>query len=491
MIMNKSESKKALIASAAALSISAILFAGTTYAWFTDSASSAVSTIKSGNLDINLYQLVEEDDVSPGAGEGDTIKTYKAVSSSDSIFANNTNWEPGAVEVQYLKVANQGSLSLDYKLTVSAESTVGKNKSGEDIDLTKYLKAAVVPVSELQKYETRAEAVAAAEKAGAVTLADLSSYTGTLKAGDTVSSDYVAVIVYMPESVDNAANHNGKDIPSVSLGVTVEAKQSVDESDSYGNDYDTDAPYTAYSVSSSADIKEIASELKAGDVLMVTEDMTLENLSLADGVVIDGGGNTVTLANSSGINSVSGKVTLQNMTIESNGAWGLFAVQTSFDNVTFNGADPYIDPTADVVVTNCTFNKHTLQIAYQESASKLVSPDTIKTVITGNTFIVDNASNANSHAMVLNTCQGGNVEGNANFWNNFTDYVTISNNTFTATDPDSPYYAYFFTSGSDTLTAPDDLLNAWNLADNTYNGTAVAAFQSLDTGTTVTLSKSE
>ena len=46
--------KKSLIASCLALAVSASTLVGTTFAWFTDSVSSANNIIKSGNLDVSL-----------------------------------------------------------------------------------------------------------------------------------------------------------------------------------------------------------------------------------------------------------------------------------------------------------------------------------------------------------------------------------------------------------------------------------------------------
>ena len=47
-------SKKALLTSAVALVVCFSLLIGSTFAWFTDSATSGVNTITAGNLDIEL-----------------------------------------------------------------------------------------------------------------------------------------------------------------------------------------------------------------------------------------------------------------------------------------------------------------------------------------------------------------------------------------------------------------------------------------------------
>ena len=48
--------KNALISSVLALVLCFTMLLGTTYAWFTDSVTSATNIIAAGNLDIELYQ---------------------------------------------------------------------------------------------------------------------------------------------------------------------------------------------------------------------------------------------------------------------------------------------------------------------------------------------------------------------------------------------------------------------------------------------------
>jgi predicted ribosomally synthesized peptide with SipW-like signal peptide len=233
--MKKSVSRKALFASAAALSLSALLFAGTTYAWFTDSASSAASTIQSGNLDIGLEVY------SKSAGK------YVTVDSSTDLFAAASNdstgpWEPGHAEVVYLKVSNLGSLTLKYQLTVSKVSeTAGKNANGDDIYLSKYLKYGLVNNVQAGDLNSRSAAVAAADT-NAKALDQYSDINTLDPKGAGTADQYVALVVYMPETVDNDANYAaGSDIPTIKLGVTAAAVQAVSENDSFGNTYDEKA----------------------------------------------------------------------------------------------------------------------------------------------------------------------------------------------------------------------------------------------------------
>jgi predicted ribosomally synthesized peptide with SipW-like signal peptide len=468
----KKETRKALAASSVSLTLCAALFAGATFAWFTDSASSGVSTVQSGNLDVNLYQLTTD---------SEQKTSYSAVTGKTSVFTNKDDWEPGAVEVVYLQVANEGSLALKYKLALPiTDEKEGKTADDKTITLSKVLKAAVVPVTENFQYDSREDALKAAESAEKVDLGTDNAITGTLSAKEDA---YLAVIVYMPTSVGNEANNNGTDIPSISLGVNLTAGQTPEEEDSYGPDYDTNAPYAVVPVTSQAEIVEKAKTLKEGEILQLSNDISLSAISLPEGTVLDGGGHTVTITNGSSP-TIAGDITLQNMTLVADPdtkTWGIVTHSVTFDNVVFDGLSPYIVTATDVSVTNCTIKNTILQFAYQEG-NPSISPNKITTVITGNTFIVDNVSSATNHAIVFNTCDSSNTEGNEDYWKNFSKYVVVKDNTFTATDLTKPYYAYKYVWTGGELAKTGDDLTQFYLPDNTYEGNAIAAFNGFKDG---------
>ena len=52
--MNSKNTKRALVSSALAMLVCVALLIGSTFAWFTDTASTSVSKIQSGNLDVTL-----------------------------------------------------------------------------------------------------------------------------------------------------------------------------------------------------------------------------------------------------------------------------------------------------------------------------------------------------------------------------------------------------------------------------------------------------
>ena len=92
--MNEStKTKKALRGSLFALFLCIVLLIGTTFAWFTDSVTSGMNQIKSGNLKVELQY----------SHDGGT-NWRKVTEKTDDIFAKDALWEPGHVEYANLKV---------------------------------------------------------------------------------------------------------------------------------------------------------------------------------------------------------------------------------------------------------------------------------------------------------------------------------------------------------------------------------------------------
>ena len=93
---NKNSTKRALISSAIALLLCFSMLIGTTFAWFTDSVSSATNQIIAGNLDVEMYyQNSTTTDNWTKTGDD----TWKKVTEKSHIFMAGALWEPGHTEV--------------------------------------------------------------------------------------------------------------------------------------------------------------------------------------------------------------------------------------------------------------------------------------------------------------------------------------------------------------------------------------------------------
>ena len=253
--------RRALLMSVISLILCCAMLIGTTLAWFTDSVSSANNVINAGNLDVELYY------------KNDVQTDYTPVKVDTNIFKTETLWEPGHTEVVKLKVANLGSLALKYQLGINIASETGSvNMEGKEFLVSDYIKFAVIEGD--QNY-TREEAVAAAEAASAQPIkSGYSSKTTNLLATEAKE---VTLVVYMPETVGNEANHGyGKDQPVINLGLNLSATQVEYEHDSFGPDYDGGSIYAdkTYTVEDQATLAEILAEVETG-----TEATVLVNLS--------------------------------------------------------------------------------------------------------------------------------------------------------------------------------------------------------------------
>ncbi|MBO5891544.1 MAG: hypothetical protein J6Q30_02375 [Oscillospiraceae bacterium] len=218
------QTKKALLSSVIALILCFSMLLGTTFAWFTDSVESGVNTILAGNLDVELDYYDPADD------------KWKSVQGAESLFSSNL-WEPGHTEVVYLKLSNQGSLAFKYQLAVNVtEETVGINVANKPFKLSDYIYMGVVEGAE-PSYTSREEAVAAAKNGANGIIGEGYSKSGTML--KDANDLYLAVVVYMPESVGNDANYKtGTNAPVINMGIKLFATQQMNENDSFGNDYD-------------------------------------------------------------------------------------------------------------------------------------------------------------------------------------------------------------------------------------------------------------
>ena len=220
---NRKFAKLAVVASALSLVMCCtMLLGGGTFAWFTDSVSSDVNTIQSGNLDVVL-------EYSKNGTNWSDVETATNVFDADAL------WEPGYTDVVYFKVTNNGSLALKYDLAAKvAEEVPAVNVAGVDFKLSEYIYYGTT--EDLAAVENRVDAAKVATSKLQGTVANYSSY---LEAGE---SKVVALVVTMPTTVGNEANHNGT-APSITLGVELLATQYTFEEDAFGNDYDGDATF--------------------------------------------------------------------------------------------------------------------------------------------------------------------------------------------------------------------------------------------------------
>ena len=225
--------KRALLTSVLALVLSLAMLAGSTFAWFTDTASTGVNRIVSGNLDVGLQYW--------GVGENGQKKWLTAENSED-LFDENALWEPGYTQIVYLKVKNDGNLALTYAMQITpVHETVGVNVDGEEFKLSDYIKFGWTAFT----VDGTGAPVALGREAAQTGVGDGAQLGTTLhrQAAEPLAAgaeELVALVAWMPEDVGNEANYSTVQ-PTIELSLKVLATQAAVESDSFNNTYDEDA----------------------------------------------------------------------------------------------------------------------------------------------------------------------------------------------------------------------------------------------------------
>ena len=132
---NTKTTKRALLSSVFAMLICVAMLIGTTFAWFTDSASTAVNKIQAGTLDVGL-EMATAWDTATGAptawenAEGKTLNFRKAAGAAEN---EAILWEPGCTYVlPELRIVNNGNLALKYKIVITG--IAGDAKLNEAIE---------------------------------------------------------------------------------------------------------------------------------------------------------------------------------------------------------------------------------------------------------------------------------------------------------------------------------------------------------------------
>ena len=260
--------KRALISGTLAILMCVAMLIGTTFAWFTDTASTAVNKIQTGNLDMEVEYTLD--------GEN-----WNDLDGATDIFQKGL-WEPGHTEVVALKFKNNGNLALKYSINMNiVDETAGVNKFNQEYKLSDYLK-----VKTLSQEASGIGDICIGMAFSARN--DSLGYTATANFKDATVLDhdlllapgevgnYLIMKVYMPETVGNEANAiSTEKAASIRFGLNVVATQVPYEKDSFGNTYDKDATYPVI----------VSNQQQANDAITNATDKKV-NISIASGQTI-------------------------------------------------------------------------------------------------------------------------------------------------------------------------------------------------------------
>ena len=213
--------KRALISSALAILMCVAMLIGVTFAWFTDTASTGVNKIVSGNLKVDII----------GADSDSHIEklNFTKTATTDAEAGVEILWEPGC---RYLtegfRIANKGNLALKWKAQVNTGTTAANEDNFDLLDVIDFY--LVTKAADGTETETV-----------------LDEFTGNLKKTETSDVYYIKGVMQTTYSLKDGSgikfttakfnppkseNFNGVGIkPDYEVTLTVEQEKNLDNLD--------------------------------------------------------------------------------------------------------------------------------------------------------------------------------------------------------------------------------------------------------------------
>ena len=302
--------KSALLLSFTSLLLCFAMLAGSTFAWFTDTATTGVNKITSGNLDVEAYYRTSAN------------SAWAEIDEATDLFGTEgTLFEPGHTRVVELKIKNAGNLALKYKIGMNiASETAGTNKFGDPYKLSESLKVANTLILASSTGNETTDAAAAwlegaifNENSGSNVWKETRDFANfeLVKDSNDVPHNLLpggevifGMKIYMPDTVGNEANaQSTEQAASITFGLNILATQYIYERDSFSNDYDKDATYPeveagklAETLETLADNAVITVNGTVDTALTISKPVTIHNLTATAPVTIASSGVTLNAA---------------------------------------------------------------------------------------------------------------------------------------------------------------------------------------------------
>ena len=252
----KKATKRALLTSILAICLCLVMLIGSTFAWFTDTASTGVNKIVSGNLKVDIVKPEANAEGKYTSLEGEklawTQQQVKGESDDEMelkpVEAGKPLWEPGVrFLTQGFKIQNKGNLALKWKVEVNKGTTGTNEKSADLLDVIDFF------VVTEKGSETSAPA-------------PLAAFEGKLEEANTVSPE----TYYIMGVMQTTAGNDYQNLTLDGITITVYATQLNYENDSFGPDYDEKAPLDFVTVGTTDELKNVFANAAAGEDVNVS-----------------------------------------------------------------------------------------------------------------------------------------------------------------------------------------------------------------------------
>ncbi len=242
---NQKATKRALLTSVMALAMCVVMLVGTTFAWFTDTASTGVNKIVSGNLKVDIIGADSDSHI-------EKLNFTKAAGAEGEALL----WEPGCRYLtQGFRIANKGNLALKWKAEINKDNIVDGKVEGSTIAKDGKSLLDVIDFYVVTKTADGAETEVA-----------IKDFIGNLAKGEKSG------VYYIKGVMQTTAGNDYQDLTLDGITITVYATQDTVENDSFGKTYDKDATYP---VASAAEMK---TALATGGIVSVNKDIKTDNI---------------------------------------------------------------------------------------------------------------------------------------------------------------------------------------------------------------------
>ena len=337
--MKLKSKKSALLMSFTSLLICFAMLVGSTFAWFTDTASTGVNKIVAGTLKVDIVAADKDDATGkyPSlTGEGSKLNFVKAEGAENESIL----WEPGCVyQTDGFRIQSKGNLALKWKVQINKSHTVEKEIHGHEL----------LDVIEFSIVDENGASVS------------LDKFTGNLNGVDAVSGIYK-----LQGKMKTTAGNEYQRLVLNGVTITVFATQDTVEHDSFSNRYDADAQNPQVTnqaeflsaLNSATDGETIY--LAAGDFGTIEMIHSFKNTSVKNIKLVGMEGTSIGLWFGEGCKPVNGW-TFQNISFTGNMGLTIDCVNNgvTVENCTFTGTllesaggGAYA---SDLTVKNCTF----------------------------------------------------------------------------------------------------------------------------------------
>ena len=395
--MKLKSKKSALLLSFTSLLLCFAMLAGSTFAWFTDTATTGVNKIVAGNLKVDIVDATNTADSLTAEG--------KELKFQNKEGNNNILWEPGVTFLtQGFKIKNGGNLALKWKMAVNKEN-VENGKVGSEAAPSKSL-LEVIDFSVVTKVGENYEVV------------NIENFEGQLT-GENDTATY-SPVYYLQGHMQEEAGNDYQNLTLDGITITVYATQLNHENDSFGPNYDKDAPLPLVATRNELNTTIIRDSLKDADGKIAPVEVTLGNLEAED-IVYDEQDTGYT---GKGVMLGNTNLNRYNAEVPEVGAYSF----TFKDGVINSAAKGYIDidhysdtavlmlvpGNSDVVFENMTFNG-------------VVSFDIQKYTSPWSNLNSISFKNCTFNGIIIGTCPASNVTFDGCTFNNYTNETKANN----------------------------------------------------------------